>query len=83
MTVDPLAIFFLPWEENILLDWTKMFDLEYCDQKYLGGYIVLKYILSMLKWLDIFEACHTGRKCFSHVTLLRNILAMSHSQNIS
>ena len=38
-----------------------MFDLEYYGQKYLGGYIVLKYILAMLKWLDIFEACQSGR----------------------
>ena len=62
--------FFLPWEENILLHGTKMFDLEYCDQKYLGGYIVLKYILAMLKWLDIFEGCQTGRIYLKHVRLV-------------
>ena len=54
-----------------------MFDLEYCDQKYLGGYIVLKYILAMLKWLNIFEGCQTGIY-LKPVTLLRYIGAMSH-----
>ena len=55
-----------------------MFDHEYSDRKYLGGHIVLKNILAKSKWSDIFEACQTGRKYFSHVILLRNILVMSH-----
>jgi hypothetical protein len=55
-----------------------MFDHEYSDQKGFGGYIVLKNILAMSKWLEMFEASQTGRKCFRHVTLLGYVLAMSH-----
>ena len=47
-----------------------MFDLEYCDRKYLGGYIVLEYILAMSKWPDIFGACQTGRIYLKHVRLV-------------
>jgi hypothetical protein len=54
-----------------------MFDHEYSDWKCFGGYIVLKNILAMSKWLEMFEASQTGRKCFSHVTLIRNLLALS------
>ena len=50
-----------------------MFDHEYCDWKCLGGYIVLKNILAMSKWSEMFEACQTGRKCSSHLKLARNI----------
>jgi hypothetical protein len=31
----------------------------------------------------MFEPCHTAEKCFDHVTLLGNVLAMSHRQKIS
>jgi hypothetical protein len=55
-----------------------MFDLEYYDQKYLGGHIVLKYILAMSKWSDMFGACQTGRIYLKHVRLVGNVLAMSH-----
>ena len=47
-----------------------MFDLEYCDQIYLGRYIMLKYILAMSKWSDTFESCQTGRIDLKHVRLV-------------
>jgi len=50
-----------------------MFDHQYCDWKCLDGYIVLKNILAMSKWSEMFEACQTGRKCSSHLKLARNI----------
>jgi hypothetical protein len=50
-----------------------MFDHEYSDWKCLGGYIVLKNILAMSKWSEMFEACETGRKCLKHVRLVRNV----------
>jgi hypothetical protein len=55
-----------------------MFDLEYYDQIYLDGHIVLKYILAMPKWLDMFGACQTGRKYLKHLRLVGNVSAMSH-----
>jgi hypothetical protein len=55
-----------------------MFDLEHYDQKYLGGHIVLKYILAMSKWSDMFGGCQTGRKYLKHLRLVGNVLGMSH-----
>ena len=54
-----------------------MFDHEYYNQKCLDGYIVLKNILAISKWSEMFEACQTGRKCLKHVKLVGNVLVMS------
>ena len=48
------------------------------DRKCLTLNIVTRYI-----WVDIFEACQTGRIYLKHVRLVGYIWAMSHSQNIS
>ena len=50
-----------------------MFDHEYSDRKCLGGYIVLKNILAMSKWLKMFEASQTGRKYLKHVRPVGNV----------
>jgi hypothetical protein len=50
-----------------------MFGLGYYDQIYLGGHIVLKYILAMSKWSDMFGACQSGRIYLKHLRLVGNV----------
>jgi hypothetical protein len=43
---------------------------------------VVGNVLGVSKWSEMFEASQTGRKCFRHVTLLRNVLPMSHCSDM-